>query len=356
VVAVKDGSVARSIRIEYCGAFYHVMARGNRREEIFRGDTDRQLFIQTLGEACAKTGWRIHAWVLMSNHYHLFVETPEANLVSGMQWLQNTYTRRYNTRHRLWGRLFGDRYKAVLVEGKKRYYYETLLDYIHLNPVRAKLARSRRGQSVLDYKWSSVAGGHALPASKRPKWLATEAVLEAFGCEDTASGRRKWVERLDRRAVEEEAEKCGLVPLREEIDARCSHLRRGWYWGSQAFGERMLKLAQTVIKRERNRTYGASLERRAHDASRAEELLREGLRTAGLHLRELQWFSGADARKVAIAHAIWQQTAISQQWLAERLRMKSAANVSQQLRRYSAKNRQSGLSPSLRKWLFSVKN
>ena len=103
------------------------MARGNRREEIFRGDHDRQLFLKTLGEACARTGWRIHAWVLMSNHYHLLVETPEANLVVGMQWLQNTYTRRFNTRHRVEGPLFGDRYKAVLVEGVSAYYYETLV-------------------------------------------------------------------------------------------------------------------------------------------------------------------------------------------------------------------------------------
>jgi putative transposase len=156
------GAVARSIRIEYPRAFYHVMARGNRRETIFRSDHDRRLFLKTLGEVCAMTGWRVHAWVLMSNHYHLFLETPEANLVAGMQWLQNSYTRRFNTRHRVWGRLFGDRYKAVVVEGKGAYYYETLLDYIHLNPVRAKLVRPRRGQSVLDYKWSSVALGHAL--------------------------------------------------------------------------------------------------------------------------------------------------------------------------------------------------
>ena len=88
--------MARAVRIEYGGAFYHVMARANRRERIFRNEADRLLFYQTLGEACERTGWSVHAWVLMSNHYHLMVETPEANLVAGMRWLQNTYTRRHN--------------------------------------------------------------------------------------------------------------------------------------------------------------------------------------------------------------------------------------------------------------------
>jgi putative transposase len=291
--------------------------------------------------------------VLMGNHYHLVIETPEANLVAGMQWLQNAFTRRFNARHRLWGRLFGDRYKAVVVEGGSGYYYETLLDYIHLNAVRAKLVQPRRRQSVLDYKWSSVAGGHALPARKRPSWLATEAALAAFGCKDTASGRRRWVERLDRRAVEEEGEKCGLVALPREVDARCSHLRRGWYWGSQAFGEKVLKMAARTLRRNRNRIYRASLERRAHDAARAEQLLEEGLRAARLEMDQLPRLSGADARKVAIARAIWEQTVVSQIWLAARLSMKSAANVSQQLRRYS---KRSNIPASLRKWLLSVKN
>jgi putative transposase len=80
----------RGVRIDYPGAFSHVMARGNRREAIFRNNADRQLFLKTLGEACAMTGWRIHAWMLMSNHYHLLIETPEANLVAGMQWLQKS--------------------------------------------------------------------------------------------------------------------------------------------------------------------------------------------------------------------------------------------------------------------------
>src|SRR4051794_24630833 len=102
-----------SLRIQYPGAFYHVMARGNGRANVFRDDGDRSLFLQTLDEACGRAGWRVHAWVLMSNHYHLVLQTPEPTLVVGMQWLQNAYTRRFNTRRRAWGRLFGDRYKAV---------------------------------------------------------------------------------------------------------------------------------------------------------------------------------------------------------------------------------------------------
>jgi len=145
----------RSLRIEFPGAYYHVMARGNRRETIFHDDDDRRFFLATLSEACAMTGWRVHAWVLMGNHYHLFIETPEANLVAGMSWLQNTVTRRYNVRHQAWGRLFGDRYKAVLVEGADTYHYRTLADYIHLNPVRARLVVPKKGQSVLDYSWKN---------------------------------------------------------------------------------------------------------------------------------------------------------------------------------------------------------
>ncbi len=179
----------------------------------------------------------------MSNHYHLFLETPEPNLVAGMSWLQSTLTRRYNVRHRQWGRLFGDRYKAVIVEGEDRYHYQTLMDYIHLNPVRAGIIQPEAGQSVLDYPWSSIAGGYALPTGKRAKWLAAGSGLKAFNLADTVAGRRAMVERLDRRALSETAESCGVPALAAEADARASHLRRGWYWGTQAFGEAMRKLA-----------------------------------------------------------------------------------------------------------------
>jgi REP-associated tyrosine transposase len=90
--------MARQVRIEFPGAIYHVMARGDRRELIVRDDEDRRSFVRTLGEGCERAGFRVHAWVLMSNHYHLLLETPEANLARGMGWLQNVYTRRVNGR------------------------------------------------------------------------------------------------------------------------------------------------------------------------------------------------------------------------------------------------------------------
>jgi len=341
--------VARAVRIEYGGAFYHVMARGNRRERIFRDEADRVLFYQTLGEACERTGWRVHAWVLMSNHYHLMVETPEANLVAGMRWLQNTYARRHNCRHRLWGRLFGDRYKAILSEGGSGYYYCSLMDYIHLNPVRAGLVRVEREKSVRDYVWSSVAKGYALPPRRRPIWLAAEAGLAMAQCADTPAGRRCFVEHLDSRAREEGV---GAGVIEPGEDRRHSHLRHGWYWGSQAFAERMLQLARKGIAMRKNRTYRSAPLFRAHDERQARRLLDAGLAAAGLSTRELDSLPGSDVRKVALANLLLERTVARQSWIADKLAMCSAANVSQQVRRY--RTQRPRLAATFRKYLDSA--
>jgi len=340
--------MARSIRIEYPGAFYHTMARGNRRESIFHDDDDRRFFLKALSEACEMTGWRIHAWVLMGNHYHLLLETPEPNLVAGMQWLQNTYTRRFNTRHRLWGRLFGDRYKAVPVEGNG-WYYETLLDYIHLNPVRAGLAGAQGGLGLLEYPWSSLAGGYCLPARKRPRWLAAAEGLKACGFADTTQGRNEWLERLERRALEEGRERCGLPFAPADADARLSTLQRGWYWGSRAFAERLLEIGKAAIVKTRHRDYQASQESRAHGEAVALKLLQEGLAAVGLEASELPELPGNEKRKVAIAAAIRQKTTVSMRWIAEALSMRSAANASQQIRRH--RTTPSTLPERLQKWI-----
>ena len=98
--------MARKIRIQYPGAIYHVMNRGDRREEIFRDDLDRRCFLQTLQEACGKTGFQVHAFCLMHNHFHAVIETPNANLVEGMKWFLGCYTKRFNARHKLFGHVF----------------------------------------------------------------------------------------------------------------------------------------------------------------------------------------------------------------------------------------------------------
>jgi REP-associated tyrosine transposase len=98
--------MARKLRVQYPGAVYHVMSRGDHQEVIFRGDDDRQLFLRTLDEGCTRADWQVHSLCLMGNHFHLVLETPRANLADGMKWLLGTYTSRFNHKHRLFGHLF----------------------------------------------------------------------------------------------------------------------------------------------------------------------------------------------------------------------------------------------------------
>ena len=155
----------RKLRIEYPGAMYHVMSRANGTGNIFESDVDRQDFVKTLAETCEKAGFEVHAYCLMRNHFHLVVETPNGNLVAGMRWLLSAYSLRFNPRHRRFGHVFSGRYKALIVDGSTHGYLKTVCDYVHLNPVRAKLLRSE--QRLLAYPWSSrtVSGRSGASAS-----------------------------------------------------------------------------------------------------------------------------------------------------------------------------------------------
>ena len=179
---------------------YHVMSRGDRREDIFLDDVDRHDFLKTLAEACQKTSWQVHAYCLMRNHYHLVLETPNANLVAGMAWLQSTYTIRLNHRHKLIGHVLSGRYKAQVVEGSGNGYLRTACDYVHLNPVRAHLLRP--SERLLAYPWSSL--GYYLAAPEhRPQWVRVDRLLGEHGLQqDTPAARQEFERRMEARRLQ----------------------------------------------------------------------------------------------------------------------------------------------------------
>ena len=300
-------------------------------------DKDREDFVATLGRLCDKTGWEVFAWVLMDNHYHLCVRTPEANLVEGMKWFQNTYTRRFNLRNERWGHLFGGRYKAVLVESRShspggtwQCYFQTLVDYIHLNPARAGLVDGD-STSVMDYAWGSLAKGYAIPVDKRPCWLAAGEGLSMLGLEDNVPGRREYIQRLDGLVVAE-GKRAGLAD--NQTGSLQSTLKRGWYWGSQEFRERVLDLYGKIVSGKKNRDYQTSPLLKDRGLQQCEAWLQEACQHYQTKEEELLAGKRGDWRKASVAWRICKFTVVPQGWVADRLKMKSAANVSQQVRRF----------------------
>ena len=267
----------------------------------------------------------------MTNHYHWLVETPQANLVEGMRWFQTTYTRRFNIRHRQWGHVFGGRYKAVIVDPEERsgQYLEALLDYIHLNPARAGMADLASGKGILDYRWSSVSRGYAVASTKRTAWMETSMGLEVKQCADTVAGRRRFVRLLEER-VREEREQAGL-PVIEEQSLQ-STIRRGWYWGGESLREKLLSMKSEEPGRKSGRRHHSVYRRETAEAD-AERIVVAELKEAGLRRADLERLPGSNPQKVAIAERLHRETTVSQRWIAERLRMGSAGNVSQQLYR-----------------------
>lgn len=173
--------MARPLRLEFPGALYHVTARGNRREMIFRDDEDRQRFLDLLGREVAQQGWLLYAYCLMGNHYHLLVETPEANLSRGMRRLNGVYTQAFNRRHGLVGHVLQGRYKSILVD--RDAYLRELCRYVVLNPVRAGLT-----EDPAQWAWSSFSA--TAGEADCPAWLECEAVVGLFGSKGAEARRR----------------------------------------------------------------------------------------------------------------------------------------------------------------------
>jgi len=171
-------AVARQLRIEYPGAFYHVFSRGNQKQIVFRSDDDFYFFLKCLREAHEKFGVIAHVYCLMPNHYHLILETPCGNLSSVMHFLNTAYTIYFNKKHERCGHLFQGRYKAILVDAES--YAKVLSRYIHLNPVRSEIVDLPE-----NYRWSSY--GYYRGDMTPEKWLEVSLVLSMFcGLPDSA--------------------------------------------------------------------------------------------------------------------------------------------------------------------------
>jgi len=168
--------MARPLRLEFAGALYHVTSRGDRREEIYSDDQDRQIWLDTLGRACDRFNWVVHAYCQMTNHYHLVVETVDGNLSRGMRQLNGQYTQGFNRRHNLVGHLFQGRYKAILVQ--KEAYLLELSRYVVLNPVRAGMVKRPE-----EWPWSSYR--QTLGLDSLFPWLDEEWLLGQFGSHKT---------------------------------------------------------------------------------------------------------------------------------------------------------------------------
>jgi putative transposase len=303
--------VARKLRIEYPGAIYHVMNRGDRREPIVRDDEDRRRFVSTLREACAKTGWQVMAYCLMENHYHLVVETPEPNLVAGMKWFLGTYTGRFNRRHKLVGHLFSGRYKALVVDGSGNGYLKSVCDYVHLNPARAKLLTSE--QPLRRFAWSSWPE-YLKPPTKRLSWLRVERLLGEYRIpKDSVAGRQQLEAALEARRQAEASE-----------DYRS--IRRGWCLGDEAFRKELLAQVNEGLGRNH---FGP--ERAESQAEQAERIVQEELRRCGWKEDQLGRCQKGDLAKVRMAQRLRDETLVTLAWIAKRLKMGSVGYLNNRL-------------------------
>ena len=315
--------MARPLRYEAAGAVYHVMARGDGGKTVFEDDRDRFAWLGLMERACERFGWRIHAWVLMGNHFHLLLETPEPNLVAGMKWLLGVFSQGWNRRRLRRGHVFQGRYKSVVVNGEERdgWYFRVVADYIHLNPVRAGLAGGDTGKRLRSWQWSSFP---AYAGGKSAAWLETGRVLRAFALSEDARGGRAYATYLEARGKDRQA-----VASEEAL----KELRRGWYLGEKSFAAKVLGAIGLKPARKKGSAGGEAA--RAHGETEAERLASSGLRVLGLpdDPVELAGRGKWAEEKALVAALVRGRTGVRNGWVASRLAMGHEVAVTRAVRR-----------------------
>lgn len=295
--------MARSVRIEYPGAVYHVTSRGNERRDIFRDDDDREAFLDLLRQTVERFCWKLLSYVLMSNHFHLVVETPEPNLSRGMHWLNGCYAGYFNRVHGRWGHLFGGRFKALVVE--KEAYLHRLLRYLPLNPVRAQMVARPE-----DYRWSSyraIAGLETVPP-----WLDAATVLERFGGDPVQA------------ALSYQEFVTDAIGVEDDLWDRVVH---GIYLGTESWAREMRKVLQSRTRsREHPRT------QRAVGRPKIGRIIRVIGALTGIRSRVLRALRGGPQRRL-IAWLAWNEGLLRLREIAAALGLRSSGHVSTEIRR-----------------------
>jgi len=310
--------MARLIRLEFPGACYHVINRGNYRRDLFAAKGTAQAFEQVLLEAATRYGWRLHAYAIMRNHFHLAVELTEPNLSVGMKWLQGTWAVRFNRYQQEAGRPFQGRFKALHVE--PGHALAQVCHYIHLNAVRAKVVTPAR---LAEFRWSSL---HWYLSKERPGCLEAETLLSESGrLIDTKAGWQKYLGYLGVLAATDPKER----------DEKYGQLSRGWCVGTAGYRQAMKKdLRARGADLKKHGLAGVDPEAwREERGQQWERKLVAGAKALGLKLAKLPARKSAP-EKVQLAALLRMSSAVPNGWLAERLQMGPAASVSQYLRRF----------------------
>jgi putative transposase len=295
--------MARALRIEFENALYHVTSRGNEKRSIFRTDRDRKSFLSLVGEVATRYGWSVTAYVLMSNHFHLVIQTPQANLSRGMQWLNGTYAGRFNRVHKRSGHLFQGRFHAFLIE--KEAYFAEVLRYTVLNPVRANMVARPE-----EYRWSSYRATAGLEVP--PQWLDVHSALQMF----------------DPDTVTAHAEYRSFVHAKVESDERLwDDVTNAIYLGTTSWAKEMRKLVES-----KPRSTDHPKKHRAIGRPTMQEVIASVAQVAELPRDVVRSIRGGPLRNLA-AWVGWNEGLLTLRSIAASFRLRSEGHVSGLVRR-----------------------
>jgi putative transposase len=294
--------MSRPLRLEYEGAFWHVTSRGNERKEIFREDRDRLLFLSLLAAAVKRFRWRLHEYCLMTNHYHLVIETPFRTLAKGMHWLNSEYVRIFNRRYERVGHLFQGRYKGILVDEQN--YLDEVRRYTVLNPVRAGMV-----VDPAEYRWSSYRAHAGLELI--PEWLHSEWLFD----------------------LHTERPKCHEM-YREYVTAKIGSTESIWeklvgqiYLGSVEWIEEMRKVIA-----EKPRSDEHPMTQRLIPRLKMATVVKAVAKACGIDERDLRHRHGGVPRMLA-AWIAWNEGLLRLREIAAALRLRSSGYISTLVRR-----------------------